>query len=288
MDTKLKQYYVLCKPKVLFLMITTSWVGMYLSKAPWPGMIDFIGISLGIFLIAAFGAVLNQFFEDIIDAQMKRTSKRPLVKKLLTHQEVTIFSMMLVSFGSLLLLYFANTMTLLLTLGGALGYACVYTLYLKHQTSQNIVIGGLYGALPPLLGWCALTNSVDSNALLLPLIIFVWTPPHFWALAIDRLQDYKQAQIPMLPVTHGVRFTSIFILLYNLLLFSVTALPYVTGMFSLFYLVLSLCLNFIYFIYNIELFYQKPRSAVKSFKFSIVYLYVLFLVMFVDRAIFAY
>lgn len=288
MDIKLKQYYALCKPKVLFLMIATSWVGMYLSRAPWPGVTYFIGISLGIFSIAAFGAVLNQFFEDIIDAKMKRTSSRPLVKKSLTHQEVTMFSSALVLFGSLLLLYFANTTTLLLTLGGALGYACVYTLYLKHQTSQNIVIGGLYGALPPLLGWCALTNSIEPEALLLPLIIFVWTPPHFWALAIDRLQDYKDAQIPMLPVTHGIKFTSIFILLYNLLLFSVTALPYVIGMFSLFYLVLSLCLNIIYFAYNIKLFYQKPDSAIGSFKFSIVYLYLLFLVMFVDRALFIY
>lgn len=285
MTSKLNQYYQLCKPKVLFLMITTSWVGMLLSRAPLPAFIPFVGISLGIFCIAAFGAVLNQFFEDYIDAKMGRTKQRPLVKKSLSHFEVSLFAASLVLFGSLLLLLYANTLTLMLTLGGALGYACVYTLFLKHYTSQNIVIGGLYGALPPLLGWSALTNSIEAEALLLPLIIFVWTPPHFWALAINRVDEYRQAQLPMLPVTHGVQFTSYFILLYNVLLFIVCFLPFLVGMFSLTYVIASLILNSMYFVYNVNVFNGHAQAAMKSFKFSIAYLYLLFFVMVFDRVV---
>ena len=215
---------------------------------------------------------------------MVRTAHRPLVSKTLSPSNVLIFSILLLCCGTFFLITFANTLTLTLTLIGALGYAFVYTLYLKHKTPQNIVLGGLYGSLPPLLGWCSLSNSLDPQALLLPLIIFVWTPPHFWALAIDRVDDYQKARIPMLPVTHGITYTSLFILFYNLLLLAVTLLPFVTGMLGFFYLCAALFLNLLYFFYNIRLFYQ-PSLAMNSFKFSIVYLYVLFVVMLFDRMI---
>lgn len=279
----LLSYYQLCKPKVLYLMITTSWVGMYLSGEPYPGLLKVGGISLGIFLIAAFGAVLNQLFEQSIDAKMQRTSSRPLVKKTVSQWTVLLFSFVLFLLGTFFLLFFANGLTALLTVAGSLGYAFIYTLFLKPRTAQNIVIGGLYGALPPLLGWVSLSNAIDPQALLLPLIIFTWTPPHFWALAIHRVKDYTKVGLPMMPVTYGIPLTTYFIFLYTILLTIVCLLPYLTGLFSTFYLVMVMVLNVLYFVYNIRIFFNPHVASLKSFHFSIVYLYATFLLMVIDK-----
>lgn len=284
-DWQLWSFVELCKPKVLLLMLSTAWVGMVLSPQTLPCTQTSLGILCGIFCIAAFGAVLNQFFENELDAKMHRTSHRPLVKKSLSFEQVYLFVFVLFILGTGLLLSCANVLTWTLTISGALGYACVYTLFLKHHTSQNIVIGGLYGATPPLLGWVALTNTLDPQALLLPLIIFIWTPPHFWALAIEKEQEYRSVGIPMLPVTHGRKFTALFILLYNILLYLVCLLPFLVGMLTIFYAGVSIILNSIYFVYNISVFQNSSKAAMKSFKFSICYLYILFLTMIIDKVL---
>jgi protoheme IX farnesyltransferase len=279
---KLKAYYELMKPKVLFLMVTTSWVGMILAPYPFPELVRWIGISFGIFFVAGSGAILNHIFDRALDALMSRTAERPLVIQLVSLKESVLLSIGSISIGTVLLMIYANKLTALLALGGSLGYSVIYTLILKHATPQNISIGGLYGSLPPVLGWVALSNNFDPHAWLLGAIIFTWTPPHFWALALDRVDDYRAAAVPMLPVTHGHSFTSILIVLYTILLFPVCLLPYLTGLLSYRYALVSVMLNMIYLVLNMKIVRKDKDANKKSFAYSIGYLYMLFITMVID------
>jgi len=279
-----RDYYQLTKPKVVALLMITAWVGMMLATPGLPDLGRVFIASLGIAMVTAGAAAFNHVLDEKIDAQMARTHHRPLPKGRLRRHQALIFASSLATLGFLLLLLFVNTLTAWLTLCGLLGYAVVYTLLLKRATPQNIVIGGLAGALPPLLGWSAITNSFDPNALLLVMIVFTWTPPHFWALAIHRRDDYAKANIPMLPVTHGIEFTKTLILFYTILLFMVCLLPYLTTMAGGIYLVGSCYLNarFIWSAWQLK-FNPLPQSAMRCFRFSITHLLWLFLLLLVDH-----
>ena len=279
-----RDYLELCKPRVVALMLLTVLVGMFLAT---PGLVSlnilFYGI-LGIGFCAASAASINHLVDKRIDAIMSRTQKRPVAKGRISVQRALMFATTMGALGLGILVYYVNALTALLTFITLIGYAGIYTGYLKRATSQNIVIGGLAGAAPPLLGWTAVTNHLDPQALLLVLIIFTWTPPHFWALAIYRFEDYKQAEIPMLPVTHGIAYTKLQILLYSILLVVVSVLPVVVGMSGLLYLVGSLLLGarFLYWAQRLYRF-QDAAIAMKTFRFSIVYLMLLFVLLLVDH-----
>lgn len=288
-DTKIstatwRDYYTLTKPKVVMLMLLTSIIGMFLAT---PGMVPWhilILGNLGIALCAGSAAAVNQLLDKDADADMARTHNRPLPKGSLQPKQVMIFAFVMGLLGMAVLLIGVNALTAWLTLASLVGYAFIYTLFLKRATPQNIVIGGLAGAAPPLLGWTAVTNSIDGNALLLVLIIFAWTPPHFWALALHRKEEYAKVNIPMLPVTHGEGFTRVHILLYTLILFAVTLLPFVTRMSGMVYLVgaVLLGLGFLYWAILL-LFNHHPLTAIKTFRYSIIYLMALFVVLLVDH-----
>ncbi|MDR7088012.1 heme o synthase [Cellvibrio fibrivorans] len=279
-----RAYYQLTKPKVVALLVLTAWVGMMLATPAPPDMLLVIMASLGIALVSAAAAAFNHVLDQKIDAQMARTYMRPLPKGKLNTGQAVAFACTLAITGFLILLLAVNTLTALLTLVGLFGYAVVYTLLLKRATPQNIVIGGVAGALPPVLGWTAITGSLSGEALLLMMIVFTWTPPHFWALAIHRCNDYAKANIPMLPVTHGIEFTKTAILLYTFLLFLVCLLPYLVGMTGVIYLFASIYLNgkFIYHAWILK-FNAQADTAMATFRFSIVHLMVLFLVLLVDH-----
>lgn len=279
-----RAYYQLTKPKVVALLVLTAWVGMMLATPAPPDMLLVVLASVGIALVSAAAAAFNHVLDQKIDAQMARTYMRPLPKGKLTTVQAVAFACTLAISGFLILLLAVNQLTALLTLFGLFGYAVVYTLLLKRATPQNIVIGGVAGALPPVLGWAAITGSLSGEALLLMMIVFTWTPPHFWALAIHRCNDYAKANIPMLPVTHGIEFTKTAILLYTFLLFLVCLLPYLVGMTGVIYLFASIYLNgkFIYHAWALK-FNTQADTAMKTFRFSIVHLMVLFLVLLVDH-----
>jgi len=279
-----RAYYQLTKPKVVALLVLTAWVGMMLATPEPPDFLLAVLASLGIALVSAAAAAFNHVLDQKIDAQMARTYMRPLPKGKLTTVQAVAFACSLAIAGFMILLLAVNTLTALLTLFGLFGYAVVYTLLLKRATPQNIVIGGVAGALPPVLGWTAITGSLSGEALLLMMIVFTWTPPHFWALAIHRCNDYAKANIPMLPVTHGIEFTKTAILLYTFLLFLVCLLPYLVGMTGVIYLVASIYLNgkFIYHAWILK-FNAQADTAMDTFRFSIVHLMVLFLVLLVDH-----
>ena len=279
-----RAYYQLTKPKVVALLVLTAWVGMMLATPAPPDALLVVSASLGIALVSAAAAAFNHILDQKIDAQMARTYMRPLPKGKLTTLQAVSFACALAVSGFLILLLAVNSLTALLTLFGLFGYAVVYTLLLKRATPQNIVIGGVAGALPPVLGWTAITGSLSGEALLLMMIVFTWTPPHFWALAIHRCNDYAKANIPMLPVTHGIEFTKTAILLYTLLLFVVCLLPYLVGMTGIIYLLGSIYLNgkFIYWAWKLK-FNAEANTAMETFRFSIVHLMVLFLVLLVDH-----
>jgi protoheme IX farnesyltransferase len=228
--------------------------------------------------------VINHVVDSKIDSQMARTFNRPMPKGKVTPTRALIFAAVLTVVGYVVLELWVNRLTALLTLASLVGYAFIYTMYLKRATPQNIVIGGLAGAAPPLLGWVAVTNEVHAHALLLVLIIFIWTPPHFWALAIHRQKDYARAQVPMLPVTHGIEFTKTSILLYTLLLTVVCLLPYLIGMTGLIYLAGSTLLNggFLYYAWKLK-YASDEDTAMETFRFSIIHLMVLFVVLLVDH-----
>ena len=285
-STRIRDYYELTKPKVVALIVFTAVVGMFLAT---PGMVplDILILgTLGIGLAAASAAAINQLLEYHLDARMGRTKRRPLPTGKVTVREAIALAFVL-GLASVLLLWLAiNPLTAVLTFASLIGYAFIYTLWLKHASPQNIVIGGVSGAAPPLLGWTAVTGSVDPHALLLVLIIFIWTPPHFWALAIARRDDYARVGIPMLPVTHGNRFTRLHILLYTILLLLVSILPYLTGMSGLIYLAGALILGFGFLYYAIALkVSDRPELPMKTFAYSITYLMVLFAVLLVDHYI---
>jgi heme o synthase len=281
-----RDYYRLTKPKVVALLVLTAWVGMALAAPELPNLWLIAMASLGIACLSAAAAAFNHILDQKIDAQMARTYMRPLPKRKLTNVQAISFACALALAGFLILMLQVNALTAYLTLASLVGYAVVYTLLLKRATPQNIVIGGIAGAMPPLLGWSAITGSLDANALLLVMIVFVWTPPHFWALAIHRRDDYVKVNIPMLPVTHGIEFTKTLILLYCILLLLVSFLPYLVGMSGVLYLIASTYLNlrFIYYAWQLK-FNATPDTAMATFRFSIVHLLVLFLVLLVDHYI---
>jgi protoheme IX farnesyltransferase len=284
LTTLFGNYLDLCKPKVVVLIVFTAIIGMFLAV---PGMVPLQVLvfgTLGIGLAASSAAAFNHFLDRKQDAHMGRTSHRPLPTGQLEGSHVVAFATTLGVLAMLALMFFVNTLTAVLTFTSLIGYALVYTVYLKHVTPQNIVIGGAAGAAPPVLGWCAVTGTIDPHALLLFLIIFVWTPPHFWALAVARRDEYAKANIPMLPVTHGADFTRLHILLYTILLILVTLLPYLTGMSGIFYFAVSLVLNVIFLYYSIVLIRSRDDGiAMKTFGFSILYLMILFAVLLIDH-----
>lgn len=279
-----RDYLELCKPRVVALMLLTALVGMYLAVPGWiPLPTVFIAL-LGIGLSAASAATINHLVDRRIDTMMARTRNRPIAQQRVQAMHAVYFAAVLGSLGLFILYYFINTLTAVLTFISLIGYAVIYTGYLKRATPQNIVIGGLAGAAPPLLGWTAVTNHFAPQALLMVLIIYTWTPPHFWALAIYRFEDYQHAKIPMLPVTHGIRFTKLHILLYTILLTVVTLLPVVIGMCGWIYLIGVLLLDSCFLYWAIRLYSSTEAViAMKTFRFSITYLMWLFIVLLVDH-----
>jgi len=279
-----QDYYELTKPKVVLLLLLTALVGMCLASDNWISWQILIAGLTGIGFLSSAAAVVNHVVDREIDAKMARTFNRPVAKGKVTPQKALIFAAVLTVVGYVILEIWVNRLTALLTFAGLLGYAVVYTMYLKRATPQNIVIGGLAGAIPPLLGWTAVTGEIHAHALLLVLIVFIWTPPHFWALAIHREKDYAKAQVPMLPVTHGIEFTKTSILLYTVLLCVVCLLPYLIGMSGLIYLIGSSLLNagFLHYAWKLK-FTATEQTAMQTFKFSIIHLMVLFVVLLVDH-----
>jgi protoheme IX farnesyltransferase len=278
------QYLELTKPRVVALIVFTAVIGMFLSV---PGMVPLrplIAGTIGIWLAAASAAAINHLIDQRIDKMMARTSQRPLATGTLKPMQVLVFAVVLGALSMTILIAFVNLLTAALTFASLIGYAVVYTAYLKRATPQNIVIGGAAGAAPPVLGWAAVTGSVHPYALLLFLIIYVWTPPHFWALAIFRRDDYSRAQVPMLPVTHGVVYTRWHVLFYTILLVIVTVLPYLTGMSGLFYLGGALVLGAGFLYYAIRLLNPPDEFfPMRVFNYSIVYLMALFAFLLVDH-----
>lgn len=279
-----RDYLELCKPAVVLVMIVTAIIGMFLSV---PGMVPvdvLILGNLGIALCAASAAAINHLVDRSIDQKMARTLNRPVAQGRLSAQQVVVFACVLGLAGMAILFVYINALTAWLTFASLLGYALVYTLYLKRATPQNIVIGGVAGAAPPLLGWTAVTNEVHGYALLLVLIIYAWTPPHFWALALHRKDDYARAGVPMLPVTHGERYTKLHIVLYTVLMIISTLLPYVTGMSGWLYLLGALVLGGGFLYWSVRLMLsESPELGMVTFKYSIVYLLALFAIMLVDH-----
>jgi len=279
-----RDYLELCKPNVVALMILTSLIGMLLATEGFVSFQVLLFGNLGIALCAGSAAAVNHIVDRRIDNQMARTHNRPVATGRMTPRQAILFALTTGILGMLVLLVFINQLTAWLTLASLIGYAFVYTMFLKRATPQNIVIGGLAGAAPPLLGWTAVTGEIHYNALLLVLIIYAWTPPHFWALAIHRKEEYANAEIPMLPVTHGEQYTKINIVLYTLLLIVITILPFLTGMFGWLYLTgaLGLGLGFLYWSL-VMLWGSDDESGMKTFKYSITYLMALFCIMLLDH-----
>lgn len=279
-----KHYLELCKPKVVLLLVFTAIVGMLLAVPGWPPLSNFIYGTLGIGLASSSAAAINHFIDQKADATMARTENRPLPTGDLNSRNVLIFAAIIGLCAMAILVFLVNTLTAVLTFLSLIGYAIIYTIYLKHMTPQNIVIGGAAGAAPPVLGWCAITGEVHPYSLLLFLIIFVWTPPHFWALAVAKQEEYAKAEIPMLPVTHGIEFTRLQILLYTILLLIVTVLPYLTGMSGLIYLFTALITGLGFIYYAILMMRNKDKkTAMKTFFYSINYLMVLFAALLIDH-----
>ena len=282
--TLLRSYYELCKPNVVYMMLICAFVGMLLAEESVSSF-GYLFVSLtGIACCAASAAAVNQVIDRNTDASMTRTDQRPLPQGELSPTHASVFALIIGILGALILYLYVNTLTMILTLASLVGYAFIYTVYLKRATPQNIVIGGLAGAAPPLLGWSSISNTIDPYALLLVLIIFVWTPPQFWALAIYRKDEYAKESIPMLPVTHGVTFTKLQIVLYTIILFIVSMLPYVVLMSGEIYLYSALILSTIFLYYSINLYFSNDdEDAMKTFQFSIYYIFLIFLALLIDH-----
>ncbi len=281
-----RDFYELTKPRVVTLIVFTAIVGMFLATPGWPGSAALVFGTFGIGLAASAAAVVNHVLDARIDAKMLRTRGRPLPQGKLTERQAFVFAGVLAAVSMAVLTLLVNPLTALLTFASLIGYAIVYTVYLKRATPQNIVIGGAAGAAPPVLGWTAVTGELHSDALLLFLIIFVWTPPHFWALAIARKDDYRNAGIPMLPVTHGNAFTRLQILLYTILLLLVTVMPYLSGMSGLIYLASALGLGAVFLYLALRLHGDDDDDfelPMRVFRYSINYLMLLFAALLVDH-----
>ncbi len=280
----LKSYYILCKPNVVYMMLICALVGMLLAEDSVSSVSNIIISLLGIALCSGSAAAINQVVDRKADASMTRTDQRPLPQGELSPFHASCFAFVIGLMGALILYFFVNTLTMLLTLASLIGYAFIYTIYLKRATPQDIVIGGLAGAAPPLLGWTAISNTIEPFALLLVLIIFAWTPPHFWALAIYRRDEYAKESIPMLPVTHGVAFTKLQIVLYTIILFIVSILPYIVLMSGAIYLISAVILSSIFMYYSIRLYLSDDDSyAMRTFNFSIYYIFLIFVALLCDH-----
>lgn len=283
---RLRQYYELTKPRVVMLIVFCAVIGMFLAvpadRLPGPGLL--LAATIGIAFVAGAAAVINCLVEQSIDAVMARTRGRPLVRKEVAPIQALLFAGAVGGVGMWILYVFVNALTMWLTLATFVGYAIVYTVILKPLTPQNIVIGGASGAMPPVLGWAAVTGTIAPESLLLFLIIFAWTPPHFWALALYRTEDYRKAGLPMLPVTHGPRFTQLHVLLYTVILVVVSVLPFIHGMSGLIYLFSALVLGGVFVYYAIKLYVRYSDAlARRTFRYSIVYLAFLFAALLVDH-----
>ena len=283
-----RDYFEMTKPRVVLLMLLCALVGMFLAV---PGMVppDVLVFGLlGIALVAGSAAVVNHIADAEIDARMARTQSRPVATGRVGLRQGLLFSALLGVSGMLVLYFLVNPLTAWLNLASWIGYGLIYTLYLKRATPQNIVIGGLFGAAPPLFGWAAVSNSVEPGALLLVLIIFAWTPPHFWALALDRKEEYASVDVPMLPVTHGERYTRLHILFYTLILVAVSLLPFAIGMSGLIYLAGAIALGAGFIRWAVVLLRNRnPRAPLETFRYSIIYLGLLFVALLVDHYVVA-
>ena len=279
-----KSFYALTKPRVCALIVFTAIIGMFLAT---PGMVplDILFFSsIGIAFVSGAAAAFNCLIEEKIDAKMARTRGRPLPLGQVSQKETVIFSVLLGGFGLLILYFFVNSLTMWLTLATFFAYAVIYTIFLKPATPMNIVIGGASGAMPPLLGWTAVTNQVTPEALILFLIIFCWTPPHFWALALYRRKEYEKVGMPMLPVTHGEKYTRLQIVLYTIILVIVTMMPFSVGMSGLIYIIFATLLNAYFLYYTVMLYRQySDKLSMKIFRYSIWYLGLIFLAFLVDH-----
>jgi protoheme IX farnesyltransferase len=284
-QTHWRDYYELTKPRVVILIVFTAIVGMFLSVPGLPDLGALFFGTLGIGMAASSAAVFNHVLDARTDELMSRTRARPLPRQKLTEKAALTFGFGIGVISMIILWYLVNPLTAVLTFMSLIGYAVVYTIWLKHATPQNIVIGGAAGAAPPVLGWAAITNDVTGGALLLFLIVFLWTPPHFWALAIARKEEYAKVDIPMLPVTHGEAYTRLNILLYSILLLVITILPYLIGMSGLIYLASALGLGgyFMYFAIRMFLDYDDEKLPMRMFKYSITYLGFLFAALLIDH-----
>jgi protoheme IX farnesyltransferase len=279
-----RQFYALTKPRVVQLIVFCAVIGMFLAVPGWPPLVPALAATAGIWLVAAAAAAFNCLVEQQIDRRMARTAWRPTAKGELTNTQTLAFAAVLCGLGAAVLIVWVNALTLWLTLATFVGYAIVYTLLLKPMTPQNIVIGGASGAMPPVLGWAAMRGEASPDAWLLCLIIFLWTPPHFWALALYRTEDYRKAGLPMLPVTHGPDFTKLHVFLYTLLLFAGTLLPFVSGLSGWFYLACAVVLGTMFSAYAFRLWrHYSDELARRTFRFSILYLALLFAALLVDH-----
>lgn len=288
--SRISQFYALTKPRVVQLIVFCALIGMVLAVPGWPTLNQWVHMGVacvGIWLVAAAAAAFNCLVERHIDAKMKRTAWRPTARGELSSQQALAFSAILCMIGATILWVWTNALTMWLTLATFVGYAVIYTVVLKPATPQNIVIGGASGAMPPVLGWAAMTGNVGPEALILFLIIFLWTPPHFWALALYRVEDYRESGLPMLPVTHGSQYTRLQILLYTIVLFAAGLLPFMYGMSSWLYLVAAVILGAGFIAYAIALYrnYSDELSR-RTFRFSLWHLSLLFLALLVDHYLF--
>ncbi len=283
--TDWRDYYELTKPRVVMLIVFTAVVGMFLAAPGWPGTTAMLFGTIGIGMAASAAAVFNHVLDARIDIHMLRTRGRPLPEGRVSETNALTFASATCVLSMIILWFLVNPLTAVLTFASLIGYAVIYTVFLKRATPQNIVIGGAAGAAPPVLGWTAVTGEITSSALLLFLIIFVWTPPHFWALAIARKDEYAKVGIPMLPVTHGEGYTRLHILLYTILLVVITVIPYLTGMSGLIYLAAAVVLGAIFLNYAVRMIRDRDdvELPMRTFKFSITYLAILFAALLVDH-----
>ena len=283
----IKNYYELCKPNVVLMMLLCALVGIILASDTLLPLIEILVPLVGIGLCSGSAAAINQIIDREADAEMARTDKRPIPQGEISVTNASIFAFVIGVLGVLILIYFVNSLTAILTIFALGGYAFIYTIFLKRATPQNIVIGGLAGAAPPLLGWASVTNTIEPNALILVLIIFIWTPPHFWALAIYRKDDYAKQSIPMLPVTHGVAFTKLQIVLYTIILFLVSLFPYIVLMSGTIYLTSAIILSSLFLFYSIRLYLSDDdKYAMQTFWYSIYYIFLIFTALIVDHFIY--
>ncbi|HEY4068444.1 MAG TPA: heme o synthase [Burkholderiaceae bacterium] len=284
LPSRARQFYALTKPRVVQLIVFCAVIGMLMATPGLPDVKTALAATVGIWLVAAAAAAFNCLVEQRIDAKMARTAWRPTARGELTNTQTLSFSTLLCTAGSALLYFAVNPLTMWLTFATFVGYAVIYTVLLKPATPQNIVIGGASGAMPPVLGWAAIRGDVGHEAMIMCLIIFLWTPPHFWALALYRAEDYRKSGLPMLPITHGAEFTRLHVFLYTLVLFAGTLLPFVSGMSGVLYLLAAVALNIVFVGYGWKLWRSySDQLARKTFRYSILYLSLLFAALLVDH-----